>query len=58
MVKAIEERFCCNMTGIALSLNMEPVTGVKNTTAYLDVWEQFVPLVNQRTVQCKADELP
>ena len=57
MVKAIEERFCCNMTEIALSLNMDPVTGVKNTAAYLDVWEQFVPLVNQRTVQCKADEL-
>ena len=57
MVKAIEERFCCNMTEIAISLNMDPVTGVKNTAAYLHVWEQFVPLITQQTVQCKANAL-
>ena len=35
LVKAIEERFCCNMTEIAISLGMDPVTGVRQTAAEL-----------------------
>ena len=57
LVKAIEERFCCNMTEIAISLGMDPVTGVRQTAAELDVWKRFVPHINNQTIQCKADEL-
>lgn len=57
LVKAIEERFCCNMTEIAILLGLDPVTGVQQTAAYINVWERFVPHVNEQTIQCKADEL-
>jgi hypothetical protein len=57
LVKAIEERFCCNMTEIAISLGMDPITGVQQTAAYVDVWKRFVPHINAQTIQCKADAL-
>ena len=57
VVKAIEERFCCNMTAIAVRLGLDPVEGVKKTAIEIDVWERFVPHVIEATVQCKADAL-
>ncbi|XP_028394545.1 uncharacterized protein LOC114518753 [Dendronephthya gigantea] len=57
VVKAIEERFCCNMTQIAIDLGLDPILGVKKTSAYIDVWERFVPHVTEKTIQCKADAL-
>lgn len=57
VVRAIEERFCCNLTEIAITLALDPVDGVKQTAAYIDVWKRFVPHVIGQTIQCKANEL-
>ena len=55
MVKAIEKRFCCNMTAIAIRLNL--TNGVETSASDIHVWEMFVPQINEATIQCKADYL-
>lgn len=55
IVKTIEERFCCNMTKIAMHLKL--VNGVNLTAAYINIWEMFVPYIIAAAIQCKANVL-
>lgn len=54
-VKAIEKRFCCNMTAIAIQLNLD--NGVERAASNIDLWKLFVPHINEATIKCKADIL-
>ena len=54
-VKAVENRFCCNMTAIAIQLNLD--NGVERAASDINVWEMFVPHINEATIKCKADYL-
>ena len=54
-VKAVEKRFCCNMTAIAIQLNLD--NGVERAASDINVWEMFVPHINEATIKCKADYL-
>ena len=54
-VKAVEKRFCCNMTAIAIQLNLD--NGVERAASDIDIWKMFVPHINEATIKCKADYL-